>query len=51
MIRYVKEFRGIFHIMNSLAEKNEAVIVAGFVEKGLGLSQFRSFPLGFFILI
>ena len=49
-IGHIKEFDRVLDIMNAIAQENKAVIMAGFVEKGLGLLERRRFPSGLLII-
>ena len=49
--RCVEELEGIFDIMNPLAQKDEAIIMPGFVEKVLGPFESGRVSIGLFKLV
>ena len=51
IIGCIEKFEGIFDIVNALAQKNKAVIVAGFIEKVLGLLKICRASFGLFRII
>lgn len=51
VVCHVEKFDGVLDIVYSATEENVAVVVAGLVEKGLGLSKTRRPPLGFFRVV
>jgi len=51
VVCHVEKFDGVLDIVYSATEENVAVVVAGLVEKGLGLSKSRRAPLGLLQII
>jgi hypothetical protein len=51
IVCHVEEFDRVLDIVYSATEQNVAVVMAGLVEKGLGLSKTWRLPLGFFRVV
>ena len=51
IVRYVEEFEGIFDIVNPLAKKDKAIIVASFAKEILSLLKNWGGSLGLFKLL
>src|SRR4030042_2255910 len=51
IVHYIKEFEGIFNIVNTLPKKNKAIIVARFVEEILSLFEICRASSALFYLV